>query len=431
MNLLRHSPRLIFPLVVLGAPPFFSNATSARDTDTSCALATAHRIPSMSPPRSAAVTSIPSRTSATSARASQTLPSSMFLSTANAATEPGRRSRDRTLHPIPAFIFPSVSRTVHSTSSGAMFLPPITMRSLHLPTTNSSPRFMNARSPVRRYRVCAADRSNSLGSRGNSVDRTARVAPKGESSSTAARVSFQYPLATDRELTHTSPTRPSRSCLRVLASTIKTFTSAHGAPQLATRRASEPSPRTCSAIESDSNRLALTVVYVVPPSHTYTTLSARPYPALIAETSKPKSENASENASAVSALTRSLALRQCRSALRSSISGARLNRSATSLYAKSGACVIVAPYLDMARTQTTGSLTNAAGDRNALVTSAGPDPHVGGGIVSGTRYPPTSPMSWYCGSHDTFTSSTLTSNCRRISAQLCDSWRWPTATPFG
>jgi hypothetical protein len=22
-------------------------------------------------------------------------------------------------------------------------------------------------------------------------------------------------------------------------------------------------------------------------------------------------------------------------------------------------------------------------------------------------------------------------NCRRISAQLCDSWRWPTRTPFG
>ena len=283
---------------------------------------------------------------------------------------------------------------------------------------------MNARSPVRRYRVCAADRSNSLGSRGNSVDRTARVAPKGESSSTLARGSFQYPLATERELTHTSPTRPSRSCLRVLASTIKTFTSAHGAPQLATRRASESSPRTCSAIESDSNRLALTVAYVLPPSHTYTTLSARPYPALIAETSKPKSENASVNASAVSALTRSLALRQCRSALRSSppSNGARLNRSATSLYAKSGACVIVAPYLDMALTQTTGSLTNAAGDRNALVTSAGPDLHVGGGIVSGTRYPPTSPMSWYCGSHDTFTSSTSTPNCRRMSEQLCDSW---------
>lgn len=40
-------------------------------------------------------------------------------------------------------------------------------------------------------------------------------------------------------------------------------------------------------------------------------------------------------------------------------------------------------------------------------------------------------MSWYCGSHETSTSDGVMPNCRRISAQLCDSWRCPTRTPLG
>ena len=138
----------------------------------------------------------------------------------------------------------------------------------------------------------------------------------------------------------------------------------------------------------------------------------------MARTSKPKSSKALEKIIAVSASIRSLALRHRRSLLRFSspslgdddANRSNANRSAQSLYAKSGACVIVAPYFDMASAQTIGSLMKAAGDRNAEVTSAGLAPG-SGGIVSGTRYPPTRPMSWYCGSHDTFASSTFTPNC--------------------
>ena len=130
-NLLAHSPRLIFPLVVLGATPFLSSATWHRGIVTPCAFDTARTIPSTTTPRSAGASSTPSRTSATTARHSRTTPTPS--STANAAIDPGRRIRAPST-PRPR-CDQRVSRTVRSTSSGAMFLPPITIRSLTRPTT--------------------------------------------------------------------------------------------------------------------------------------------------------------------------------------------------------------------------------------------------------------------------------------------------------
>ena len=144
-NLLAHSPRLIFPLVVLGAAFFLSSATWHRGIVTPCAFATARMIPSTITPRSAGASSTPSRTSATTARDSRTtwplqplqplqpFPASSCVSKANAAIDPGRRIRALST-PRPR-CDQRVSRTVRSTSSGAMFLPPMTIRSLSLPTT--------------------------------------------------------------------------------------------------------------------------------------------------------------------------------------------------------------------------------------------------------------------------------------------------------
>ena len=112
------------------------------------------------------------------------------------------------------------------------------------------------------------------------------------------------------------------------------------------------------------------------PSHTYTTLSASPYPARMERGFQPWRANVDAKSACVSGCARSEAFRHERKRERFSVFvgarsnpgtrpeslGAAPNRIAQSLYAKSGPCVMVARYSLATRIHDAGSRANAMGE---------------------------------------------------------------------
>ena len=113
------------------------------------------------------------------------------------------------------------------------------------------------------------------------------------------------------------------------------------------------------------------------PSHTYTTLSARPYPARIASGRQPCFANTRAKSACVSGCARSEAFKHERMRERFNARGrgspsdaffsltterVAPKRAAHSLYAKSGPCVMVAPYSLATRIHDAGSRANATGE---------------------------------------------------------------------
>ena len=404
-NARRHSRRLSFPLVVFGMVRARTSRTSRSSSRNPCDAATATRTSSTSfaAERALDAEGSPSRTSATTI----TTGFDAVSSATNAAMPPGRR------RPAPA------SATTRSMSCGATLRPPTTMRSFERPTRKSSPSRRKPSSPVRRYALDATDRAPGEATREtppHSPASSASFAPNPYSPSHSSS-SFpsspaserRYPNATESLRIHTSPTNPSGTARRVSRSTTTSVTSSHGAPQLATRTVFESSSsRDSIATRSRSSDSLRIVAYPAPPSHAYTTHSARPYPATSALGRNPCGSNARAKMADVSGCTRSDALRQRLSEDKStedtSVSrpsagdtrhrSARhpSHRSAHRRYAKSGACVIVARYLDMISGHVVGSRMNDPGLANTHVVDAGASTS-SPAMVSGARYPPTRPMS--------------------------------------
>src|SRR5512146_491355 len=82
---------------------------------------------------------------------------------------------------------------------------------------------------------------------------------------------------------------------------------------------------------------------------------------------------------------------------------------------------MVARYLLMAASQVMGLWRNVAGERETFVTPAN----------TGTRTPPTSPMSWYMGSQNTPLSSDCIPKAWWMARMLAMRFPWLTMTPLG